>query len=463
MNVFSSKTWFLLATAVLGTVCVANVVLDARFKLPPKPTSDGPVYENMAYHLSVGDGFWIDWQNPQWRELYERSAERADFQFYLNAPSQSMPMTGRPPLFPALVAVVYKLVERGPTAFAIVRLFSALCLALACAVAVANAAAVMAKFEVSGRKFSSSSIGVGCAAAVLLAASNRTLLSYASDFLTEPLALLLTQLLVAALLAITQSRACTMPENISWRWVAALAAVVAGMILVRSLFVLWLPGLWLLIMVIRNRHRMRDATVIMAVALALMAPWWIRNCVVLERFMPLGTQGPITLLGGYCDEALAGGGDWQHTPEQVLRQAMREDEAFNALPNDTARELKIADESKRLVRAWIADHLGNLPQLFVARIITHWNPYTGKSLLWRLLSLVGAIYLVVNRRPEAWVLVGLPVMNTVLVAALYTTGGRFLVPLYGILFTLSAIGVAVLVETARACLAKTGGSTSEAP
>ena len=162
--------------------------------------------------------------------------------------------------------------------------------------------------------------------------------------------------------------------------------------------------------------------------------------------MPLGTQGPITLLGGYCDEALTGGGDWQHAPEQRLRQVMRENEAFNALPTDVARELMIADESKRLVRAWVADHWTELPRLFVARVVTHWNPYTGKSLVWRLLILAGAVCLVVKRRPEAWVLVGLPVMNTVLVALLYTTGGRFLVPLYGMLFTLSAIGVASLVE-----------------
>ncbi len=127
---------------------------------------------------------------------------------------------------------------------------------------------------------------------------------------------------------------------------------------------------------------------------------------------------------------------------------MREDEVFNSLPTDVARELMIVDESKRLVRTWIAEHLTELPKLFVARVITHWNPYFGKSLVWRLLILAGAISLVVKRRPEAWVLVGLPVMNTILVASLYTTGGRFLVPLYGILFTLSAIGVASLVEFA---------------
>ena len=451
MKVFNARNWFVIVFAVLATVCIASVILDSRFTLLPKPTSDGPVYENMAYHLSTGRGFWIDWHDPRWREPYEQSSERDDFRTYLDAPLQSMPLTGRPPLFPALIAIVYKFVERGPTAFAIVRVFSALCLALGCTIAVANAATVMLKFDVCGRKLSTWSIGLGCASAIFLAASNRTLLSYASDFLTEPLALLLTQLLVASLLVVVHPRdAIALNRPLAWWLVAAIGIAVAGMILVRSLFVLWLPGLWLLMVVLRTRHRLRDATLILGVAVLCLSPWWIRNCVVLNRYMPLGTQGPITLLGGYCDEAFAGGGDWQHAPELRLRQAMRENDAFNALPTDVARELMIADESKRLVRTWIADHLAELPRLFVARVVTHWNPYTGKSLMWRLLVLAGAVYLVLKRRPEAWILVGLPVMNTVLVASLYTTGGRFLVPLYGILFTLSAIGVASLVELAIA-------------
>jgi hypothetical protein len=450
MNVLRARTWFVLASAVLAAVCIASVVLDPRFTSLPKPTSDGPVYENMAYHLSTGRGFWTDWHDPKWREPYEQSPERSDFGVYLEAPLQSMPMTGRPPLFPALIAIVYKFVDRGPTAFAIVRVISALCLAFGCAIAVANAATVMMKFEVCGRKFSAWSIGFGCAAAIFLAASNRTLLSYASDFLTEPLALLLTQLLVASLLVLPQSQACTAPQPLArWR-VVAIGVIVAGMILARSLFVLWLPGLWLLLAVILNSHRLRDATLVIVVAVVSLSPWWIRNCVVLDRFMPLGTQGPITLLGGYCDEALTAGGDWQHGPEQRLRQSMRENATFTGLSTDIARELMIADESKRLVRAWIAEHVSDLPRLFVMRVVTHWNPYTGKSLVWRLLILAGAVYLVSKRRPEAWVLVGLPVMNTVLVASLYTTGGRFLVPLYGILFTLSAIGVAGFVEFAMA-------------
>ena len=82
--------------------------------------------------------------------------------------------------------------------------FQPYALQLACSVAVANAASILSRVDRSGRKFANWSVACGCAAAVLLAASNRTLHSYAGDFLTtEPLALLLTQLLVAVLLAAT--------------------------------------------------------------------------------------------------------------------------------------------------------------------------------------------------------------------------------------------------------------------
>jgi len=455
MNVFQARTWFAIAFAVLATVCVTAVVRDPNFMALPKPTSDGPVYENIAYHLSAGRGFWIDWQDPQWRAPYEGSAERAEYGVYLRATAQSMPATGRPPLLPATIAAIYQMVGRGPIAFALVRVFSALCLALGCALAVANAWTVTSNIRLNGRRFSAWSVSLGCAAAVFLAASNRTLLSYASDFLTEPLALLLTQVLVVALLSLVREQADpASPPPLPRRRGAVISVALAGMILARSLFVLWIPGTWvLLVVLLQTRHRIRDATLMVLLAMLCLSPWWIRNCLVLERFMPLGTQGPITMLGGYCDEALAGGGDWHPAAEQRLRQAMQENHIFNALPSDVERELMIADESKRLVRGWIVAHWPELPRLFVARVITHWNPYFGKSLVWRLLILVGGVYLVAKRRPEAWVLVGLPVMNTVLVAALYTTGGRFLVPLYGILITLSAIGIAWIVEFSLARLA----------
>ncbi len=459
------RTVFLAALVALSVVGIYSVARGPRFRSLPNPTSDGPIYENIAFHLASGRGFWIDWHNPSWRSSYEQSADREAYVAYLGAPPQSMPTTGRPPLFPALVALIYELVGRGPSAFAWVRVLSALCIAAAGAIAVSNAATLLTNRVVRARALSRWSVLAGCAGATVLAASNRTLIGYADDFLTEPLALLMTQLFVAGLLAICQHfhSASEVVSKSDTRAMMLLslyvAATLAAMVLARSLFVLWIPGVALLLFKIwPTRNSWRWVTVIMTVTILLLMPWWVRNCMVLGRLMPLGTQGPITMLGGYCDEALSAGGDWQHQPEQRLRAALRESEAFQLAANDIERELMVADASKPIVRQWIAEHIADLPTLFIQRIITHWNPYTGKSLVWRVLILIGAVYLIATKRREAWILVGLPVMNTILVASMYTTGGRFLVPLYGVLFTLSAIGIALICEWLLRCLGLFAGS-----
>jgi hypothetical protein len=452
----SSCRWFAIATIILLPAFVARITTDPLFRQLPKPTSDGPVYENMAFHLFKGRGFYVDWSDDQWRSPYEQSARSAEYVSYLNAPPQSMPMTGRPPLLPVIIATIYKIVGRNETAFAIVRIMLGMCLAIACGLSIANARTALDRMY-RGAKYSAFiwPIRLGCIGAIVFAASNRTLVGYANDFLTEPLALLATQLLVTLLLfvqgqpSIGKVTADSREQHLRPFLVAlAISFTIAVMIFSRSLFVLWLPGIWGLLIFVwpgTMNQKLRWTTITAICTLVFLSPWWIRNCVVLGRFMPLGTQGPITLLGGYCDEALANGGDWQHAPELRLRESLRSDPHFVALPNDTQRELKVVDESRGLVRAWIKTHWREFPEMFVQRIITHWNPYFGRSLVWKLLALWGVVTIISNRRSEAWIFVGIPLMNTILVAMLYTTGGRFLVPLYGVLFTLAAIGITSLI------------------
>ncbi len=445
----SAQAWFVFALLILGPVCIYSSWRTSTFTQLPKASSDGPIYENIAYHLATGNGFRFDLSDPSWKEPYTHSANPAAYKNYLQAVPVSMPMTGRPPLLSAIIAAVYQVVGRGAMGFATVRVINALCLALAGALAVANVITVL-----GNQGMRAIFVQIGCMGAIALAASNRTLLSYANDFLTEPLALLLTQVLVTCLLYRAQQptgegvnrkelRRSSMPLAIF------IAITLVCMLLARSLFILWIPGIWGLLVLSSQgtwRERLVGPTAIIILTLLLMSPWWIRNCVVLHRLMPLGTQGPITLLGGYSDQALAHGGDWQLEPELQLRETLRTNPAYVALPSDTERELMVADESRRLVRQWIFNHMADLPTLFVQRIITHWNPYFGRSLLWKLLILIGAVKLIFPLRSPGAILVGLPIMNTLLVALLYTAGGRFLVPLYGVLFTLSAIGIASVLE-----------------
>jgi hypothetical protein len=160
--------------------------------------------------------------------------------------------------------------------------------------------------------------------------------------------------------------------------------------------------------------------------------------------MPLGTQGPIALVGGYSDEALAGDGDWQYESELQLRRRVAQSEGFRTARDETQRELLVALAAKQEFSHWIRNHVSDLPRLAIKRIYVHWNPYTGRSLIWRMAILAGAMWLVFRRDRAAWWLIGLPLTSTLVVAVLYSTGGRFLVPLYGILFVLSGLGVAGL-------------------
>ena len=426
------------------------------FALPPKPIGDGPDYENIAFHVWQGAGFVIDSTNPQWQAIYRDSP--SDYAVHLNSP-RNLPTTGRPPLFPLIVAGIYGLVGRDASGFAAVRLFSATCLAVSGAIAVYLVAWLwthqpLGTWIAKGNYPRWWPLLAGCGGCLGLWAINRTLREYATDFLTEPLALLWMQLFLC--LAICWGSPGHMPGKPSvhpddwihrgtwWRMVA-LGSLWGLLILTRSMFVVWLPAVWLLCWLgvdLPRKKRLVWASGVVLVACCVCGPWWVRNCLVLNRWMPLGTQGATTLLGGYSDAARRGNGDWQAEPELALRAELAAREDFRRLPDDTARELVVAREASSRVRRWISEHRGDLPSLIAKRVYVHWNPYSGASLLWKLPLLVGGFGLLLARTPAALWLLGLPLTSTLVVAAFYSTGGRFLVPLYGDLFTVAGLGIA---------------------
>jgi hypothetical protein len=447
------RRWLLVALCVLMPLQWLSIANSPWFKRPPKPIGDGPDYENIAFHLWQGKGFVIDSTNAQWRQVYLPAA--VDYAVHLDSAPRALPTTGRPPLFPLVIAGIYHCVGRNEFGFAAVRLFSATCLALAGALAVWLTAQLLARPEPLAPWGARVSIlSLGTAATLFFAAINRTLRDYATDFLTEPLALLLMQCFVIVAIQLCASSgsksgveaSCVNARNQTW--LAGLAGVTWGaLILTRSMFVVWMPAIWLVFFVALPHARPvrgRLATLVVLCACLTCLPWWIRNCVVLERFMPLGTQGPTTLLGGYSDAALNGTGDWQPEPERQLRQALAVRADYQALPSASAREVAVAAEASRQVRTWIGEHLWDLPRLLAKRIYVHWNPYSGASLLWKIPFVIGLLGLVFSRNKAAYWLIGLPLTSTLVVAGFYSTGGRFLVPLYGVLFTVAGMGVAML-------------------
>lgn len=445
------KAWFCISLAVLLGVNVVSVMSSSWFALPPKPNGDGPDYENIGFHLARGEGFVFDNGDPGWQQPY--AARPQLYAQRLETPHRDMIATWRPPLLPLAIALIYKSIGRGPSAWAAVRVFSAACMSLAGAIAIALIARVLNGYTTPRVS------DVACVFGLALAASNRTLREYATDFLTEPLALLLMQIFVLIVISVRSpgdadkhSADKHSVKQHRW-WLLGLAGAIFGMlILTRSMFVLWLPGVGLLTILYVTGNRWRRfgaAGLVCGGALLVCLPWWIHNVVVLERFMPLGTQGPITLLGGYSDAALAGNGDWQLAPELELREELSHTATYRELSDATLREAWIAEVASMRVRIWIRQHLGELPVLVAKRIYTHWNPYSGRALLWKLAILAGLVGVLHQRQPAALWLVGLPLVSTMVVAALYSTGGRFLVPLYGVLFTLGGMGIGYLLQFGR--------------
>ena len=445
--------WTMVGTGVMALVTIWATASSRWFDQPPKPIGDGMCYESIAYSLASGGGFRENYQSESWRAVYQADSQYNDF--LASLADRNVPATGRPPLFPSFIALVYAIVGRNELAFMLVRLSSALFISIAGGLAVGLCAKILLHL-----KKRHSIVVLGCGCTLLMAVAQRTLRDYTSDFLTEPIALMLTQVLIVLmvfeLLDSESSVRATNEEKRQYQkagtWRSIAGGVIFGlMVLTRSLFIVWLPGVLVLSFICSAKpklHRIWRLSIFALTALLVCLPWWIHNCMVLGKFMPLGTQGPIALAGGYCDESFENGGNWSFGPELKLRREVTA-ESTDQQRDQTQIELEIVERSKIEVRHWIKQHVSLLPQLAIKRAVSHWNPYSGRALVWKLAILSGVIWALLYGQNLKWWLVGLPVLSTVVTMGLYETGGRFLVPLYGLLFILGGLGVSGWIPNQR--------------
>ena len=238
-------------------------------------------------------------------------------------------------------------------------------------------------------------------------------------------------------------------------WV--LSILLALMVLCRSIFIFFLPGMaFIMLLLLRcssSTHvrcstesfvgisPWRSVVWILFLSMLMMAPWWLRNCWILGSFKPLGTQGTISLLGGYSDESWMAEGEWQLAPELRLRARVEQSELYRAESDPVQRELIVHREASQEVWNWIQENRVKLPQLALMRVKTLWGPYSGRSMVLKSLMILGVIWLCWFGRGERLILLGLPLATTLVVMGLYSTGGRFLVPCYGIFYQLAGLGV----------------------
>lgn len=429
----SPKAWWIVALLLLGPWHTYQLYREGSWGRPPLPHGDGPDYESLAYSLSIGEGFQFSWQSPEWQSPYIHDGGAYT---QLQRRDWPGPTTSRPPLYPTVIATIYRVLPRGPTAFAAIRVLSAWMTAVAGALAVAMAFGIANQFAQFATRTSSTSWvpNIAALSTLGLAFLDRTIRTYSTDFLTEPMALLLTTCLVGCGLQLVR-------HGHGLGWLSMLALCTGLLVLTRSITVFWLPGLTVLVACSVRGYRLKYASLYLAITLLIVSPWWVRNCMVLDRWMPLGGQGAASLRGGYSDEALSDDGNWHGDAEIRIQRQLEQVEGAGDW-TQAQREVALADHANRETQSWVWEHIRELPRLVGMRVRTHWGPYSGTSLMWRIAMVLGAIALLAQRRPESIWLIGLPVVNTLGVACLYETGGRFLVPLYACLYVLAGLGVA---------------------
>lgn len=417
--------WLTALAAVLLIALGLRIAFAVEPQRPQEPDSIG--YARIAKNLAAGRGF-----------------QEGGGRTHLQEPSNYSPG------LPLLVAGIYELT--GGPHLELARIVLAL---------LGSLAALFA-FLIGSRL---SGPGAGLAAAAVTA-GYPALLQYQGMLMTEPLAV---TLLAGGLLAFLWAG----DGRGAWAW-AAPGALLGLLTLVRPEYLplgllLGLVALW------RSRSvegawtpGLAAAVVLVAAMLVVIAPWTIRNAVVLDRFVPVSTGGGKALFVG---TNLAADGDGPRLREQLLR----DDPGLRHIPRDqqldTLLVLRAAQEHPgvptdtalaRIGRRQLDRDLSDDPVGFAAmlgrkayrawregpRPIMHSAGWKAAQKALVLLALAGLALLAWRRRWEA-LPVGVLVLGVTASAALLIASPRRALVLVPIVAVLAGAAVSWLVGRLR--------------
>ena len=409
-------------------VYVSRASTSGALREPPE-TGDGHDYDAIAFNVWQGRGFGYAWSDENWRRPYEGIPR---YRLLLSRQSEFYPTTYRPPAMPYLLSIVYAVTGRSFTAWRLVN----------CAItagAVTTAAVIAAQF---------SGLPAAAITAVILLQS-RELTRYSGMFMTEPLATLMLTLLA-------WSWATNARDGWTTRRAIASGAAMGGLLAARTIFILTTP----ILLILPGRDRSFGSTlawktkaICLAVAIVVISPWWIRNIVVLDAFMPLGTQGGINLPMGFGPRALRSQGIWASNPGDGWPE-------IAALKLDVVTsEVMLAKHRQKLTLNWMLENPRSVLHLMWLHVSQELKPGRDFYSRW-LLPAAALSAIVLWRYPGVWVLVLMVCGNILSVAMTYSAGGRFMVPLQPLLAAL--VGAAVVYATCQA-LALLRGSSSASP
>ena len=395
----------------------------------PPETGDGHDYDAIAFNVWQGRGFGYVWSDEEWRKPYMGIPR---YRLLLTRKSDYYPTTYRPPAMPYLLSAVYAITGRNFAAWRVVN----------CGItagAITTAAVISAQFA-------------GIPAAVITAAillQSRELTRYSGMFMTEPLATLML-----ALLAWTWVKAATDGWTAKQAIVSGIA--MGGLLAARTIFILTTPVLLILPgkdLSFGSKLAWKTKAICLAVAIIVISPWWIRNIVVLDAFMPLGTQGGINLPMGFGPHALRHQGIWASNPGDGWPEI-----AAQKLDIVTS-EVMLAKHRQKLTINWMMDNPGQVLHLMWLHVSQELKPGRDFYSKW-LLPAAAVSALVLWKFPGVWVLVLIVCGNILSVAMTYSAGGRFMVPVQPLL---AALVAAAVVYAARQALTLLRGSSAASP
>lgn len=400
--------------AVQGLWCAFQV---SDLNEVPGATRDDVFYDNIAWHVSRGEGFKLDFQEPEWRQVYEKDNFDGRHDWFMGLQANGLTTT-RPPL-PILVAAgIYKYFGWRWDIWRVLFI-------------VLNAAV-----------FSSIACWLARRYSILAALFFAGTLSLDFSVMTTP-AHVMTEALTVALVAMLFAVSTASFRQSGFRLIAGalISGVVYGaVILSRPNYIVWLPVFlvamtWMLIWPRAVKRQGATGlwiagTLVGTMAIAL--PWWMRNNEVSAHFNPLGSGGMIGLAGANSDESLADYGRWQADVVVATQTQSIQDRNLSGLPL-AVQEYWMGIDSRNQALEWIGNNLASMPRLVFYRFAGFWglldtyNPllYIGNIAL-LLLALFGW-----TRLDSPWrCAIGLAVVATVLgVLVTWDDHGRYSIPL----------------------------------
>lgn len=388
--------------------------VSTRFGLdnPPWSVGDEPSYDSIGWELSQGNGFSEQMNDPEFRAPYEQAARR-NSEFPALSKFPNGPTTIRAPLFPIVIAATDLLFGRQ---FWAVRLLNILAVSAICGL-------------VASTLYRLAGVIPALMGAFLFVVVDFHTRLYARAIMSEAIAGLLVAVMVLALFKFA--------NTFRKRWLVVAALMFGLSILSRNIFVLWLPGMLLLLFWLQ-RKKPRDAFLSLllftVVTIFVASPWMIRNCIALGSFKPMGTQGLTQLAAGYSEIAWEHQGVWQNLDQYDFFDSVTRTEMTTL-----EKELAKAAYSREMAFQWILHHPLQALALIPLKIYHEFRPYTWSDAIIYLLAVFGLFSL--KKTVEGKILIGLVLINMFAVAVTWSVSGRFLIPLLFVFHVAAAFGM----------------------